>query len=54
MVMNNTASTRQGCFNVCFTKWNRILTECYELLLFCKDKYMLCFVCLCVSVMKNN
>lgn len=54
MVIKNTASTRQGCFNVCFSKRNRILTECYELLLFCKDKYMLRFVCLCASVMKNN
>lgn len=32
MDMNNTSSSRQGCFNVCFTKHNYLLTNRWGLL----------------------
>lgn len=48
MDMNNTSSSRQGCFNVCFTELSCLLTDCYGLLHSVRISVSLC-VCVVVT-----
>lgn len=48
MDMSSTSSSRQGCFNVCFTELNCLLTNYYGLLRFLRTH-----VCLCVCGSKG-